>query len=330
MDNIKLKILISDWVYIFFVALFLGFFISLVFFFLIESLYHYSTIVFITSTSILIALFSFVLITISNEYVLPKVKEKFWYFISFGFSFLAGFLGFLFSYYIFPLDDFNILKLIKPYVEYISVILGILTFLLGMLLHQFISMKYRNESIKSEFLDTKIKALENELNPHFLFNALNSISELIYIDQSRAEKAVLSLSGFLRNAITKESLIPLSSEIKMVETYLYIENIRFEDKIKLSFEDNKLAKEVYVPKFSIQLLVENAIKHGFLGKELEIKIDLYENQIRVSNNGLIPQNSLVFGTGLNNLERRLKLLNVGFLTYNVENDRIFFIINLKS
>ena len=89
-------------------------------------------------------------------------------------------------------------------------------------------MKYKNEEIRTQILETKLKALENELNPHFLFNALNSVSELIYQDQKKAEIAVIEISKFLRNAINKKSLVTLESELLMVKTYVNIENVRFE------------------------------------------------------------------------------------------------------
>ncbi len=330
MDRVKLKILILDWVYIIIIALFLGFFISLVLFFLNKQLQYISTIVFTTISAVSISLFAFIFITISNEYILPKVKEKFWYMISFIFSFLSGFLGFLFIYYIFSTIGFPIIEIVKPYLAYISIILGFMTFLIGLILHQFISMKYRNESIKNQFLETKIKALENELNPHFLFNALNSISELIYLDQKRAEKAVLSLSKFLRNAINKESLISLNNEIEMVKTYVNIENIRFDDKIKLSTIYESDSAHILIPKFSIQLLVENAIKHGFHGEVLNISIKVYNKTVSVTNDGLLPTKNLNFGTGLNNLQKRLELLCVGDLSYFIKDKKLTFDIKLRE
>ena len=96
-----------------------------------------------------------------------------------------------------------------------------------------------------------------------MFNALNSVSELIFIDKNRAEKAVLELSKFLRNAINNRSLVTVEDEILMVKIYLNIENIRFDDKIVLHIKDLEIIKDRQIPKFSIQLLVENAIKHGF-------------------------------------------------------------------
>ena len=184
-------------------------------------------------------------------------------------------------------------------------------------------MKYKNESINNEILESKIKALESELNPHFLFNALNSISELIYIDKQKAEKATLNLSKFLRNAINRDSLIPLKTELDMVKTYVGIENIRFDNNIKINIISNIKDKEIIIPKFSIQLLVENAIKHGYNSKKLNIEIKIDFNTIIVSNDGKISE-SLAFGTGLSNLERRLILLNVGKLSYSIENNKMEF------
>lgn len=329
MTSVKLKISIKDWLYIIIIGAFFGFFLSLFLYFININLKETSTIVFGTVSAIFISLSAFLLITISNDFILPKVNEKFWYIISFIFSFLSGFFGFLFSFLLFSFGDFTIVDFIKPFWIYISTILGFLTFLIGLILHQFVSMKYKNESIKNEILETKIKALENELNPHFLFNALNSISELIFLDQKKAEKATIDLSLFLRNAIAKDTLISLENEIKMVQTYLTIENVRFEDNIKIKFDIDKDDYEIKVPKFSIQLLVENAIKHGYLQKELNINVKVKNNNIEVSNDGLLTK-EVSFGTGLSNLSDRLRLLKIGKLKYKNINDKMTFIIKLKD
>jgi LytS/YehU family sensor histidine kinase len=188
-------------------------------------------------------------------------------------------------------------------------------------------MKYKNESIKNEVLTSQIKALENELNPHFLFNALNSMSELVYLDPQKAEKSILDLSKFLRNAIKTDSLIDINSELEMVKTYVDIENIRFEDKIRLHISKKSVDK-IMVPKFSIQLLVENAIKHGFGKKPLNIEIDIGKD-IQVSNDGKRIE-ELTFGTGLTNLDYRLKLLKVGRLVFEKNDDKTRFKIEVKN
>ncbi len=327
MDSVKLKISYKDWLYIILIGALFGFLISFLFLFLDKSLLAIGTVFFSTCSAISISFFAFIFITLSNELILPKVKEKFWILISFIFSFLSGFLGFCFNYYIFSQTSFQIIEFISEFWLYISIISGFLTFLIGLILHQFIATKYKNESINSEILESKIKALESELNPHFLFNALNSISELIYLDKQKAEKATLDLSKFLRNAINRDSLIPLKTELDMVKTYVGIENIRFDNNIELIIISNIKDKEIIVPKFSIQLLVENAIKHGYDSKKLNIEIKIDNDTIIVLNNGKISE-KLIFGTGLTNLERRLALLKVGTLSYNTENNKMNFIINL--
>jgi len=189
-------------------------------------------------------------------------------------------------------------------------------------------MKYKHEYVKNEILESKIKALENELNPHFLFNALNSMSELVYIDQQRAENSILNLSKFLRNAINQESLITIVDELSMVQTYVDIENIRFDDRIRLDIIKANGIDDIKVPKFSIQLLVENAIKHGYISKELTIIVRVTQESITVANDGKKIK-SISFGTGLSNLSKRLQLLDIGSLEYK-EQDKTTFIIRLKG
>ncbi|WP_122893620.1 sensor histidine kinase [Arcobacter peruensis] len=329
MTSVKLKISKLDWLYIIIIGAFFGFFISLFLYLINSNLKEFSTIIYGTASAVCISLSAFIFITISNDFILPKLQEKFWYMISFIFSFLSGFLGFTSSYFLFSFSDFAIIDFIRPIWLYIAIIIGFFTVLIGVILHQFISMKYKNEAIKSEVLESKIKALENELNPHFLFNALNSISELIYQDQKKAEKATLDLSVFLRNAITKDTLITFDAEIKMVETYLEIENIRFENNIKMHLDIPSDDLNIMVPKFSIQLLVENAIKHGYLQKELNVYISSKDKTIEVCNDGLISKN-IKFGTGLSNLATRLKLLKIGYLDKEIQNDKMAFIIKLKK
>ena len=328
MQRVELKVSPRDWIFIIIIGAFFGFFISLFFYFLNKDLQTFSTIIFSTSTAIFISLFASFLISVSNNFILPKVNQKFWYAISFIFSFCSGALGFSFSFLVFSFSDFEILKFISPFWFYISVTIGFLTFLVGLILHQFISMKYKNELIKTQILETKLKALENELNPHFLFNALNSVSELIYQDQKKAEDAVIHISKFLRNAINKESLISLETEISMVRTYVNIENIRFAEKIVLKVQNFDEYKNIKIPKFSIQLLVENAIKHGYLGKILNIEISFSKDEIIVQNDGKISS-IIEFGTGLSNLQKRLELQKVGNLSSEIVDDKMRFIIELK-
>ena len=89
MQTVELKIARKDWIYITIIGAFFGFFISLCFYFISYDLQNVSTIIFSTATAVFISLFAFFLITVSNKFILPKVNQKFWYLISFVFSFLS-------------------------------------------------------------------------------------------------------------------------------------------------------------------------------------------------------------------------------------------------
>ncbi|WP_323588036.1 sensor histidine kinase [Aliarcobacter butzleri] len=329
MLNNELKISLKDWTNILIIGILFGFFQSLIFYFLNQNLQTFSTIIFSISTAFFITIFAIVLITLSNSFILPKIKKSFWTILSFFFSFLSGFLGFILTYFIFSKFDIEVIIFISDFWLNISIVVGFLTLLLALILHQFVFLKNKNNQIQKEILESKLKSLENELNPHFLFNALNSVSQLIYIDKKKAEDAVLQLSKFLRNAINKESLVYLENEIFMVQTYVNIENIRFDNKIVLHIDDYNDFKLIKIPKFSIQLLIENSIKHGYLGKELNIFITFEKNMIKVSNDGKKNSN-IKFKTGLSNLENRLRLLNIGELHFLIENENMTFCIILKD
>ncbi|MCG3693525.1 sensor histidine kinase [Aliarcobacter butzleri] len=329
MLNNELKISLKDWTNILIIGILFGFFQSLIFYFLNQNLQTFSTIIFSISTAFFITIFAIILITLSNSFILPKIKKSFWTILSFFFSFLSGFLGFILTYFIFSKFDIEVIIFISGFWLNISIVVGFLTLLIALILHQFVFLKNKNNQIQKEILESKLKSLENELNPHFLFNALNSVSQLIYIDKKKAEDAVLQLSKFLRNAINKESLVYLENEIFMVQTYVNIENIRFDNKIVLHIDDYNDFKLIKIPKFSIQLLVENSIKHGYLGKELNIFITFEKNLIKVSNDGKKNSN-IKFKTGLSNLENRLRLLNIGELHFLIENENMTFCIILKD
>lgn len=327
-DKVALKISQKDWIYIISIGAIFGLLIGVLLYYIDEKLQYQSTILFGFFTGLSIASFSSFFITVSNNFILPHISQKFWYLISFGFSFYSGVFGFLFVYLIYYSFHLQLAETISRNSTYLTFIIGFLTFLIGLILHKFISMKYKNESIKTEAISSELKVLESELNPHFLFNALNSMSELVHIDANKAEKSILNLAKFLRNAISKERMVSLENELKMVQTYVDIENIRFSDKIILKIYPYNI-KGLFIPKFSIQLLVENAIKHGYTNKELHIDVIVKDDKITVQNDGKLPQ-VIKEGLGLSNLKKRLEFLDVGVLKYFIHDDKIIFEIRLDN
>ena len=94
----------------------------------------------------------------------------------------------------------------------IAVAIGFLTYIVGALLYRFVKMRNEKEEVDHHYVQSRLRSLETQLNPHFLFNALNSIAELIHQDPDKAETAILKVSTFLRNTMDEKALIPLDDE----------------------------------------------------------------------------------------------------------------------
>lgn len=177
----------------------------------------------------------------------------------------------------------------------------------------------RENALASSALANKaqLEMLRYQLNPHFLFNALNSIRASVDEDAKRAKQMITSLSEFLRYSLLNESdkKIPLGDELEAVRNYLAIEKIRFEEKLDVDFEIESVAENFKVPGFLLNPLVENAVKHGLRtsAKPLQIKISakVSDNKLilEVLNSGKLENNSNG-GTkiGLKNVRERLEKL----------------------
>ena len=327
MYNIALHIKSRDWIYILIIGIFFGMFMSSLGYILLEyPLLEGAIFGIIIGFSI--TLFSLLFISYMNKNILPKLKEIYWLPLSILFSFLSGFLGTLIGVY---LAEFLKVELISAFYEkivIISVLIGVLTYIVGALLYRFVKMRNQKDFIDNEYIQSRLRSLETQLNPHFLFNALNSIAELIHHDKDKAEMALLKVSSFLRNTMNEQALLTLKEEIKNVEDYIELENIRFSNRIFI-----EVIGEVpfwSVPKFSLQLIVENAIKHGYLTNKEALKIrvtfDGDKKIVKIENDGKAMQKKH-FGVGLNNLNQRLELLCKGRLS--VENlDKPMFYIYL--
>jgi two-component system, LytTR family, sensor kinase len=158
--------------------------------------------------------------------------------------------------------------------------------------------------------------LKNQLNPHFLFNAINSIKALTISDPNLARNALTELSQLLRTSLTigNEQLVNLESEISFVRDYLFLEKLRYENRLHYSFNIDKNTLNVKIPPMSLQLLVENAIKHGIgknkSGGEIHIKTEMIANNnfvLTVTNSGKLRKEHSSTGVGIKNLEKRLFL-----------------------
>jgi LytS/YehU family sensor histidine kinase len=112
--------------------------------------------------------------------------------------------------------------------------------------------------------EAELTAIKAQLQPHFLFNALNSILALIEHDPPEARQMLIRLSSLLHSVFDRldEPLVPLDRELEMIHEYLNIERIRFGDRMTFSIEAERTARDTPIPPFLLQPLVENAVKHG--------------------------------------------------------------------
>lgn len=171
-----------------------------------------------------------------------------------------------------------------------------------------------NVSLVASKNEIELKNLRSQLNPHFLFNSLNSIRALIEIEPKTAKEGVTILSNLLRKSLLmgREDLVPLSEELEMVQNYLQLEKIRFEERLTIEYDIDKTLEWFQVPPFILQMLVENAIKHGISnlmeGGVIRIEAKKVKNEIFISvlNSGKL-QSSSDTGIGLQNIKRRLDL-----------------------
>jgi LytS/YehU family sensor histidine kinase len=168
-----------------------------------------------------------------------------------------------------------------------------------------------------ELQTAQLEILRLQLNPHFLFNALNSIRSLIITDGEQARNATTLLSQLLRHTLNyeKQSFISLQQESEIVMDYLALEKIRFEERLEYCVDIEPELNDVTVPPSILLTLAENAIKHGInklvKGGSIVVEVKKMENHvfIMVTNSGKITVNEDKGrqGIGISNLNKRLKL-----------------------
>lgn len=189
------------------------------------------------------------------------------------------------------------------------------------------SRKQQLDTLKLETLvrELELKTIKSHINPHFIFNALNSIRALIDEDPNRARNAVTHLSNILRSSMQAEKLetVPLERELNIVKDYLALEYIRFEDRLKIEYNINDDTLSQPVPPMMLQTLVENAIKHG-IGKQLNGGVVKVTSDFRNDYHRLVVQNSGHLnghangdGFGLSSTRNRLDLLFGGKAQFEI-------------
>ncbi|HMY74388.1 MAG TPA: histidine kinase, partial [Blastocatellia bacterium] len=173
----------------------------------------------------------------------------------------------------------------------------------------------------------QLELLRYQLNPHFLFNALNSIRASVDEDRQRAKRMITEFSEFLRYSLlsANAAAIPLREELAAIRNYLAIEQIRFEDKLQVQYDIDPAAEDFPLPGFLIHPLVENAVKHG-MEQSAPLKLNIAARAkgdrlfVEVANSGsrLTAQaNGNGLGIGLRNIQERLAQLYPGHSRFEI-------------
>ncbi len=182
-------------------------------------------------------------------------------------------------------------------------------------------------------LNARMEALQNQINPHFLFNTLNSVSSLVRFDPDTAREMIIKLANILRRLLNNtEAFVPLRDELEFIDNYLDIEVVRFgRDKLRVVKDLDPESLDLTVPSMLLQPLVENSIKHGLSSKieggsifirsrcvQTGLIIEVEDDGIGMSSAALARSNGSGMGIGMTNVAERLKVLYGGSASMTID------------
>jgi sensor histidine kinase YesM len=180
------------------------------------------------------------------------------------------------------------------------------------------SAELDNLRLQNSLKEATLTNLASQLNPHFLFNTLNNIRFMLHDNPQQADEMIIALSDILRYSLqgSQKEKLPLAEEIEIIERYLAIIKVQFEDRLQLDINIPHSLHQYLLPPLVLQMLVENAIKHGLdnIREGGKLKISAEENKqkiiFKVINDIPYESNDLVesTGIGLSNIKQRLRLL----------------------
>lgn len=286
-----------------------------------------------------------------NYYLIPKFlfQKKIKRFILFSvYAFIGSF--YLISLMIFPLlilrdSPVNFAELDKSLIDIYFLVVGMYTAIIVAILIKLVKLSYERQHLHLELLKEKTEAelamLRSQINPHFLFNTLNNIYTLSLKKSDQTPEMVLKLSEMLDYLLYEcnSPKVPLKKEVKLIENYLYLQQVRYGNRLKIEFKkDNHLADLQIAPMLLLPF-IENSFKHG-VGKQRNnawIKIN-----VKKKSNNLIfsVQNSqtegksmdklnISGGIGLTNVRKRLGLIYPNNYILNINNHPKIYDVELK-
>lgn len=303
---------------------------------------HFFSSLFIDAFIGIIVTHSMRAVTKKGKFLNKSINKQFVYLIAsaFVFSFVYSFLS------VFIEDTFlgilgDRMKGLSFLNKVIRVSLGCFLFLTIWNLLYYISHFVQNtraeqlDKIRLESLvkELELKTIKSHINPHFIFNALNSIRALVDENPERARTAITELSNILRSSMhaDKEETTSLEKELNIVKDYLALELIRFEKRLKIFYDIDEDTLDQQIPPMMLQTLVENAIKHGISRKIDGGEINIISNfvgdkhELIVRNSGQLATETIQEGFGISSTYDRLNLLfgkNAKFELNNIDTETV--------
>ena len=201
---------------------------------------------------------------------------------------------------------------------------------LGYFMYHYVENYNRSLKFNAVMNEVELNNLKSQLNPHFIFNALNSVRALVDEDPKKSKQAITQLSNILRNSliVDRKRLISFEDELNTVIDFLALEKIRYEERLVTRFEIDPKSNAFQIPPLMVQTLVENGIKHGIgkiaKGGEISIKTEVQnqvlEIQIRNSGRYIPPKRKKEKGFGIENTKQRLKLIFDNKAKFSIRNE----------
>jgi sensor histidine kinase YesM len=278
----------------------------------------------------------FIISKIENKYswLDQPTKKFFLHFVSLAvFSFVVSAVVFyIFAYLMFEGEKWLTLSEVMHQAKLPALIsISIAAFFTGTnFLKNWKKEAIRAERLEKEKIATQYESLRNQVNPHFLFNSLNALSELVYENQELAVKYIHQLSQVYRYVLDSRNLevVLLEDELSFLESFIFLQKIRFGKNLVVEI-DVKHSKSAYLLPLSLQILFENAIKHNVVSEEDPLKIDIYfkENYLVIKNK-INLKKSMDKGTGIGLENIRMRYTYLTELPVIIHQDRDFFIVEI--
>jgi len=215
-------------------------------------------------------------------------------------------------------------------------IMSSLNFIIYLILDLIYSRDYslqlseKNAKLQYTNLENKYQLLKAQINPHFLFNALNISKSLINTQPKNAERYIVQLSEFLRKSLNnQQKSIPLKIELEHCNQYVELQKVRFENAFEYLVDIDESQYDKHLPFFALTTLVENAIKHNSFSEEepLKISITVVDDFLWVKNNMKQKNGVVSTHTGLSSLNQRSKMISGSEI--EIENDGLNFLVRVK-